>query len=63
MKKQLGFTSTEMLLVVVISVITTGWVWNIIKLLNVLDDPLSAKIVLRMLGIPLFILGAIIGYF
>jgi len=63
MKKQLGFTSTEMLLVVVIPVITTGWVWNIIKLLNVLDDPLSAKIVLRMLGIPLFILGAIIGYF
>ncbi len=63
MKKQLGFTSTELFLVVMISVITIGWVWNIIKLFNVLDDPFSARIVLRMLGIPLFILGAIIGYF
>lgn len=63
MKKQLGFTSTELFLTVMISVITVGWVWNIIKLLNVLDDPFSARIVLRMLGIPLFILGAIIGYF
>lgn len=63
MKKQLGFTSTELFLTVMISVITVGWVWNIIKLFNVLDDPFSARIVLRMLGIPLFILGAIIGYF
>jgi hypothetical protein len=63
MKKQLGFTSTDLSLVIIITVITVGWVWNIIKLFNVLDDPFSARIVLRMLGIPLFILGAIIGYF
>ncbi len=63
MKKQSGFTSTELFLVILIPIITVGWVWNIIKLLNVLDDPFSAKIVLRMLGIPLFPLGAIIGYF
>lgn len=63
MRKQAGFTFTNLLLVIIITVITVGWVWNIIKLLNVLDDPFSARIVLKMLGIPLFILGAIIGYF
>ena len=63
MNKQPDFTFTEMLLVIIIPVITVGWVWNIIKLFNVLDDPFSAKIVLRMLGIPIFIIGAIIGYF
>ncbi len=63
MKKQSGFTSIELFLVILIPIITVGWVWNIIKLLNVLDDPISAGIILRMLGIPLFILGAIIGYF
>ncbi len=63
MKRQLGFTFTDLSLVIIITVITVGWVWNIIKLFNVLDDPFSARIVLRMLGIPLFILGAIIGYF
>ncbi len=63
MKKQAGFTFTNLLLVIIIPVITVGWIWNIIKLFNVLDDPFSARIVLRMLGIPLFILGAIIGYF
>lgn len=63
MKKQASFTFTELLLVIIIPVITVGWIWNIIKLFNVLDDPFSVKIVLRMLGIPLFILGAIIGYF
>lgn len=63
MKKQAGFTFTELLLVIIIPFLAVGWIWNIIKLFNVLDDPFSAKIVLRMLGIPLFILGAIIGYF
>jgi len=63
MKKQAGFTFTELLLVIIIPVITVGWIWNIIKLFNVLDDPFSVKIVLRMLGIPIFIIGAIIGYF
>ena len=63
MNKQSGFTSTELFLVILITFSTVGWVWNIIKLFNVLDDPFSARIVLRMLGIPLFILGAIIGYF
>ena len=63
MNKQPDFTFTEMLLVIIIPVITVGWVWNIIKLFNVLDDPFSARIVLRMLGIPIFIIGAIIGYF
>jgi len=63
MKRQLGFTFTDLSLVIIITVITIGWVWNIIKLFNVLDDPFSAKIVLRMIGIPIFIIGAIIGYF
>lgn len=63
MNKKSGFTLTELLILVIIPLFTVGWIWNIIKLFNVLDDPFSAKIVLRMLGIVLLPLGAIIGYF
>jgi len=63
MNKQPGFTFTELLLVSIITFSTVGWVWNIIKLFNVLDDPFSARIVFRMLGILFIPLGAIIGYF
>lgn len=63
MKKQAGFTFTNLLLVIIIPVITVGWIWNIIKLFNVLDDPFSDGIFLKMIGILIFIICAIIGYF
>jgi len=62
MKKQTGFTLTNLLLWIIIPFFTVGWVWNIVKLFNELDNPNLIKMVFRLAGIALFPLGAIFGY-
>lgn len=39
-----------------------GWFWNAIKLANVLGDPLTGLILLRIAGTLFAPLGAIVGY-
>jgi len=62
MKKQIGFTLIEWVAYVIIPFFTVGWVWNIIKLFNELDNHNLIKMVFRLAGIVLFPLGAIFGY-
>lgn len=40
-----------------------GWVMNIVKLFSVPFDPLSAELVLRIVGIPVGVIGAVYGWF
>ena len=60
--KQVGFISTDLLLRVIIPFFTVGWVWNIVKLFNELDNHSLIKMVFRLAGIALVPLGAIFGY-
>lgn len=67
MKKMLGYTLTELVIVffmlpLVIGAIW-GWVWNIIKIVHAVSDPITAMFVLRCVGIFFAPLGAIIGFF
>jgi hypothetical protein len=62
MKKQIGFTLPELLTCIIILFATLGWVWNIVKLFNELDNHNLIKMVFRLAGIVLFPLGAIFGY-
>jgi hypothetical protein len=39
-----------------------GWVWNIFKLVGLVGEPVGAEFVLRIVGIVLAPLGAIMGY-
>ena len=39
-----------------------GWIMNIITLWNTMDDPLTAKTIVRVAGIFVFPLGSILGY-
>jgi prepilin-type N-terminal cleavage/methylation domain-containing protein len=66
MKKQRGFTITELLAVVfLLSVIVAGafgWVWNIVKLVGMSMDPLTGMLIVRAVGIFFVPLGCIVGY-
>lgn len=47
-----------------IAIIVVGWVMNIISLVGLgLDQALTVEGVLRIVGIPLAPLGAVMGYF
>jgi len=39
-----------------------GWIANIVTLWSSFDDPLTAKMIVRLAGIFVFPLGAILGY-
>jgi hypothetical protein len=39
-----------------------GWVLNIIAVVHSLSGPVTAMLVARLVGIPVFILGAILGW-
>jgi hypothetical protein len=39
-----------------------GWIANIVTLWSSFEDPLTAKMIVRLAGIFVFPLGAILGY-
>jgi hypothetical protein len=50
------------IIIVIWAFMIAGWVMNIMSLWNTMDGPLTAKIVVRIAGIFVFPLGAILGY-
>lgn len=66
MKKQLGFTVTELLLVLFFGFLAlaggVGWVWNIVKLVDMTLDPITGLLIVRVIGIFIPPLGAVVGY-
>jgi prepilin-type N-terminal cleavage/methylation domain-containing protein len=62
MKPQIGFTLTELLVVLVILAGTGGWVANVIKLMATLSDPLTGSFILRCVGVLFFPIGAVMGF-
>ena len=40
----------------------TGWIWNIVKLSDLGLDPLTGEVVIRVVGIFVAPLGAVMGY-
>ena len=65
MKKQLGFTSMERLVVVgflVSAIGAGGWVWNIVKLFSATFDPITGVLIMRVIGVFFPPLGAVMGF-
>lgn len=65
-KAQLGFTATELMVcvgAVVALAGAVGWVWNIVKLVGMSFDPLTGLLAVRIVGIFVPPLGAVVGYF
>lgn len=61
-KNQLGFVAAQLIFVIIWLVGFYGWVSNIIKLWNSSFEVLSGMLVLRIVGIFLAPLGAILGF-
>jgi hypothetical protein len=66
MKKQAGYTITE-LAVVLLAVVglagVGGWIANIVKLAGMGFDAITGMLVLRVVGVFLAPLGAVLGFF
>jgi hypothetical protein len=64
--KQRGFTViviTVILYVAFVLVVVCGWVGNLVKIARTdWDKPLTPKTIVRIVGIPIVPLGAVMGY-
>ena len=63
MKKQIGYTISEILAVLVVLAGGFGWCWNIVKLIGMNLDPITGLLIVRAIGIFVFPVGMIVGYF
>ena len=66
MKKQNGYTLIELLMLLWIPLIIAGgigWVWNIIKVVGMSLDPITGLLIVRAIGIFVFPVGMVVGYF
>lgn len=63
MKKQAGFTIVEAIIAVVVLAGVVGWGWNIVKIVQTCCAVIDGMLILRVVGIFVAPLGAILGYF
>ncbi len=63
MRKQLGWTLTELMIVLFIVFGVGGWIANVVKLILHLNDPIAGMFIARIVGIFVPPFGAILGYF
>jgi len=57
-----GFTIVSLLFFFVWIAAIVGWVWNVIKIFNLIEDPITGLFILRCVGVFAAPLGAILGY-
>lgn len=66
MKRQEGFTAPELMILVWIVIVgagVIGWVMNIVAIVHTCCTPLTGMLVVRIVGIFVAPLGAVLGYF
>lgn len=66
MKKQFGYTLSELIIGLFFAVVVVGggigWVWNIVKLVGMSLDPLTGMLIVRAVGIFVFPVGMVVGW-
>lgn len=62
MKFQKVYPLAELLVVLLVAVAFFGWIWNILKLVSAISDPLSMLLLLRAIGILIAPLGVVLGF-
>ena len=62
MKKQLGFTIVEVLVVVLVLVGGTGWIWNVVKIVGSDFGAITGMLVMRVIGVFVAPLGCVLGF-
>jgi len=59
---QRGYTTTEVIFLLVWLVSIIGWVLNIVKIVDANFDPITGMVVLRCIGVFVAPLGAVLGF-
>lgn len=62
MNRQKGFTIFELLIVIVVLLMAVGWVANIVKLASSTFDIITGVLVLRIIGVFVPPVGAVMGF-
>lgn len=62
MNKQYGFTTGELLFVIIWLVGITGWIMNIVKLIGMLNGDVTAMFIARIVGVFAVPLGVVLGF-
>lgn len=62
MKKQIGTTLVELVVVLVVLAGSIGWIWNIVKIIGS-DFAFSGMLIARVIGVFVAPVGAVLGYF
>lgn len=62
MKKQKGFTLYELTIILLVLVGGWGWVWNVIKITESNFDVITGVLVIRVIGVFMVPLGAVMGF-
>lgn len=62
MKNQRGFTLYELIVIVVLVGGLIGWIWNIVKFVDLCCSTITPWFVMRLVGIFAVPFGAIIGW-
>ena len=60
--RETGELASFVIMMTVWALMLYGWIANIVTLWSSFDDPLTAKMIVRLAGIFVFPLGAILGY-
>lgn len=62
--KQKGFTSFELIVFTLWVAAIGGWIANIVKFVGMIgDNEVTTMFIARVIGIPVGLLGAVLGYF
>ena len=60
--RETGELASFVIMMTVWALMLYGWIANIVTLWSSFEDPLTAKMIVRLAGIFVFPLGAILGY-
>ena len=60
--KQSGFTTYEVIGLIIAIIGIIGYVWNIVKFVGVCCEPITGMLVIRAIGIFVAPLGIVVGY-
>ena len=63
MNKQKGFTAVELTVVIVLLAGVVGWIMNIVTIAHANFNEITGMFILRIIGIFVAPLGAVLGYF
>lgn len=60
--KQKGFTLINIIILILYVAAAIGWVRNILKIIDIVSDPINGMFIFRCVGVVFAPLGAILGY-